>query len=112
MTTEKSDISIYSYPKVMELNYNTSPQKIHTVCISDAGTPQYITTDTSYQSNIIEKTDAGSYPVVFYVQGDDEHNSTIAYDVSTAVINKAYPFNSIPILKSPIRFTGQSYNPI
>ena len=74
MATDKSDISIYIYPEVNELVYNTGLQRIHSACMASAGTPQYITSDSSYQNEIIERADAGLYPVVFYVKGNNDFN--------------------------------------
>ncbi len=95
----------YTSPVANILTYNTEEQALTTAGYTEHGTIKFTTTETaaaptpgaSWSTTVPKGTDAGTYYVWFYVDGDSNHNDTdpelVEVEIAKATPNVTPPAN-------------------
>lgn len=99
------EAQVDSAPKAKDLSYNSSAQELVTAGVTSNGVIKYsLEENGTYTENIPSATEAGSYNVWYYVEGDSNHFDSIKKSVA-AEIKKAEPS-----YKAPTAVNGLLYN--
>ena len=81
-TILKTRAKVLTIPKALELTYNKNAQNLTDTGTADGGKLRYRTADeepegtAKFTDEIAQGTDAGTYNVYYYVQGDNDHSDS------------------------------------